>query len=78
MYILYIYVELTGVIMARTKGSKNKNSAAMPMYTALPTEDRIILLANLIVDRITEDQASGAPLLKEIGATDDAGSIATD
>ena len=58
--------------MARLKGSKNKNSAAVPMYTALPTEERIILLANLIVDQICEDQANGAALLKTIGNADDA------
>ena len=58
--------------MARLKGSKNKNSAAVPMYTALPTEERIILLANLIVDQIYEDQANGAALLETIGGADDA------
>ena len=58
--------------MARHKGSKNKNSAEIPVYTALPTEDRVILLANLIVDRIYEDQANGAMLLRKIGAVYDA------
>jgi hypothetical protein len=37
------------------------------MYTALPTADRIILLANLIVDQICADQAGGAKLLEQIG-----------
>jgi N-acetylglutamate synthase-like GNAT family acetyltransferase len=47
-------------------------SAAVPMYTALPTEERIMLLANLIVDQIYEDQANGAALLEMIGGADDA------
>jgi len=63
--------------MGRLKGSKNKNSAEVPAYTALPTEDRIILLANLIVDRIYEDQTNGAKLLKKLGGTHDARPIAT-
>lgn len=52
--------------MARTKGSKNKNSSEMPMYTALPTEERVFVLANLIVDRIVEDQRTGAKLLRQL------------
>ena len=41
--------------MARTKGSKNKNSSALPNYATLSTEERIKGLANLIVDKIYED-----------------------
>jgi hypothetical protein len=63
--------------MGRLKGSRNKNSAEVPIYTALPTEDRIILLANLIVDQIYEDQANGAKLLQKIGGADDAQPNAT-
>jgi len=63
--------------MARPKGSKNKNSAEVPIYTALPTEDRIILLANLIVDRIYEDQTNGSKLLEKLGGTHDDRPIAT-
>ena len=58
--------------MGRLKGSKNKKSAAVPMYTALSTEDRITLLANLIVDQIYEDQENGAKLLELIGGGHDA------
>lgn len=50
--------------MARLKGSKNKNSSDTPLYSTLPTEERLIVLANLIVDRIMEDQTSGGTLLK--------------
>lgn len=56
--------------MARPKGSKNKHSAEVPTYTALPTGERIIVLANLIVDQIYADQATGAQLLKKIGSSD--------
>jgi len=52
--------------MARLKGSKNKNSSDMPLYSTLPTEERLIVLANLIVDRILEDQTSGSTLLKRL------------
>lgn len=54
--------------MARPKGSKNKNSSALPAYAVLTTEERINLLANLIVDRIIEDQQCGNKLLKRIMA----------
>lgn len=36
------------------------------MYTALPTEERVFVLANLIVDRIVEDQRTGAKLLRQL------------
>ena len=52
--------------MARTKGSKNKNSAEMPMYTSLPTEEKLFVLANLIIDRIVEDQRTGGKLLRQL------------
>jgi hypothetical protein len=52
--------------MARLKGSKNKQTAGMPAYTSLPTEERLFVLANLIIDRITEDQQAGGALLKQL------------
>lgn len=52
--------------MARPKGSKNKNSSALPPYTDISTEERIAVLANLIVDRILEDQHNDNKLLKQI------------
>lgn len=52
--------------MARTKGSKNKNSAEVPMYTSLPTEEKLFVLANLIIDRIVEDQKTGGKLLRQL------------
>lgn len=52
--------------MARPKGSKTKNSSAQPLYVALSTEERLIVLANLIVDRIQADQQSNGKLLKKL------------
>ena len=52
--------------MARLKGSKNKNSGETPLYSTLPTEERLIVLANIIVDRILEDQTTGGPLFKQL------------
>jgi hypothetical protein len=56
--------------MARLKGSKNKNSSALPEYSLLTSEQRIVVLANLIVDRILEDQNSGEKLLSKIVGKD--------
>jgi hypothetical protein len=56
--------------MARLKGSKNKNSSALPEYSLLTSEQRIEVLANLIVDRILEDQNSGEKLLSKIVGKD--------
>ena len=53
--------------MAQPKGSTNKQRPA-PWPMNLSTKARIELLANLIVDRIIEDQKEGFPLLKEITA----------
>lgn len=58
--------------MARIKGSKNKNSAEVPMYTSLPTEEKLFVLANLIIDRIVEDQQTGGKLLKQLVEQGDA------
>jgi len=58
--------------MARTKGSKNKNSAEVPMYTSLPTEEKLFVLTNLIIDRIVEDQQTGGKLLRQLVEQGDA------
>ena len=52
--------------MARPTGSKNKNSSALPSYAALSTEERVLVLANLIVDRILADQRNNGKLLKKL------------
>jgi hypothetical protein len=52
--------------MARTKGSKNKNSSALPDYATLPASERITVLANLIVDKIYEDLQGKRTILKQL------------
>lgn len=42
--------------MARTKGSKNKDLSIRPETCKLTTEERLQLVANLIVDRIMHDK----------------------
>lgn len=58
--------------MARTKGSRNKNSSALPDYALLPTEQRVAVLANLIVDKIYEDLQGGQTILKQFQRGDNA------
>ena len=53
--------------MARQKGSKNKNLSVQPETISLSIEERIDFLANIIVDRIMDDQSDGQKLLKVIG-----------
>ncbi len=52
--------------MGRVKGSHNKNSTIRPSTSTLTSAERIQLLANLIIDRILEDQRNGKPLLKKL------------
>ena len=52
--------------MAKLKELRNKNSSALPMYVNFSTEDRVLVLANLIVDQIQADQCNNGPLLKKI------------
>ncbi len=52
--------------MARTKGAKNKQTAQLPEFCSLDPTERLQLLANLMVDRILEDQANNKKLLRKI------------
>jgi hypothetical protein len=52
--------------MARLKGSTNKHISSQPTTIALSTEGRLEFLANIIVDRIMDDQKSGQTLLKSM------------
>lgn len=52
--------------MGRTKGSFNKNIVLTSPYSLLESTERANLLANLIVDLITEDQRNNQKLLKKI------------
>jgi len=42
--------------MARSIGSKNKKVKSLPSTYYLSSEERVVMLANIIVDRILEDQ----------------------
>jgi hypothetical protein len=48
----------------------SKLHAGAPETLAYPTRQRVRLLANLIVDRIKEDQRNGGQLLREIQRQD--------
>lgn len=52
--------------MARPKGSKNKNSSALPDYAQLEAKERIEVIANLVVDKIFEDLHSNQKILKSL------------
>ena len=52
--------------MGRHKGALNKNPVAKSPYSRLEPTERANLLANLIVDRIMEDQKNNQKLLKKI------------
>ena len=56
--------------MSRPKGSTNKNPPAVPDTVIFSTEERLELIANLIVERILEDQATGQTLLVAFGDDD--------
>jgi hypothetical protein len=57
--------------MARTKGSKNRQTDQLPT-TLLTIEERLSFIANLIVDKIIEDQESESQLFNKIvGAKDE-------
>lgn len=58
--------------MSRPKGSRNKVIAGTPPTLSLSVEERIQIIANLIVDRIIDDQQQGETLLKQLeGASDE-------
>ncbi len=61
--------------MARTVGSKNQNLIVRPPTSALDTDERMRLVANLIVDRIKDDQQNGHILFKAIGGSNDTRAI---
>lgn len=52
--------------MARIKGSPNKQQSPPPITVTLTTDERITYLANLIIDRILEDQLKNRPLLRKV------------
>ena len=55
--------------MGRTKGSLNKQQKPLPDTSYLATQQRVEFLANIITERIQQDQKSGGGLLKKIQET---------
>lgn len=45
--------------MSRPKGSKNRYVKNLPPSALLSSNDRIIFLANIIIDRLKRDQVLG-------------------
>ncbi len=52
--------------MGRTKGSVNKQSKPLPDTAYLDTQQRVEFLANIIVERIQQDQKNDGKLLEEL------------
>lgn len=52
--------------MGRTKGAKNKKSNIQPLNAEMTTEERLTFIANLIADKIRDDQNNGRQLLKKL------------
>jgi len=57
--------------MGRREGSKNKKPTIDPLHTVMTNDERLDFLANLIVNRIEEDQIDGRKLLEKIGLQDE-------
>ncbi len=57
---------MEGVSMGRTKGSLNKQESMQIDELSLSSDERIRLLARIIVDRIEADKRSGEILLRTI------------
>jgi hypothetical protein len=58
--------------MAQSNNSQHKTSKTLSAAYSLSLEGRIDLLANIIVDRIIDDQTSGQQLLTQLGIVRDA------
>lgn len=52
--------------MGRLKGSLNKNSQSRPIASSLSPQERIRFLANLIIEKILEDQKNGEIILRKL------------
>jgi hypothetical protein len=51
--------------MARTKGSKNKNLPVAPATLSLTIEERILLIADLIVDTLESQKQAESTVGRE-------------
>lgn len=55
--------------MGRHRGSKNKTTLERPVTSTLSSDERIKVIANLIVRKMIDDQKNGYALLKHIQKT---------
>lgn len=62
--------------MAQLKDSTKQNLSAQPTTLSLSVQERIEFFANIIVDRIMDDQANGQKLLERIRSEHGTGTIA--
>jgi hypothetical protein len=54
--------------MSRPKGSLNKKTKSSPPTLEMSIETRIEFLANIIIERILEDQKNGGALARQLEA----------
>lgn len=52
--------------MSRPKRSKNRKTVAEPLNTLMSSDERLEFLAQLIIEKIEQDQNANECLLKEI------------
>jgi hypothetical protein len=53
--------------MSKTEGATNKKPTDHPDFLDIPGEERLVFIANLIVDQILEGPEGISELLKTIG-----------
>lgn len=58
--------------MARKKGIKNKETMVRPPTSELTADERMQVVADLIIDRIFDDEEHGQRLLKQLAGYGDA------
>ncbi len=63
--------------MARTKGSKNKQTTALSEFVYMPSEERLKLIANLVIDRVIEDQKGDKHIERKLRVDHAIGTIST-
>ncbi len=52
--------------MAKTIGSKNQEKVTLPTTCSLDVQERLELLAKIIVDRITDDNVDISSLIEKV------------
>lgn len=63
--------------MGRTIGANNKKSTLDRLYTNMTVDERLSFLANLITDKIRDDQKNGYKLYSRLNRGGNESAIAT-